>query len=95
MMCPSKPRKGLVASKPLAKIGKQGKRTAAAVAKWKRIMNDGDDAYYTCYMCYRSVPYLMAEHVKSKARHPELRTDLTNLKPTCDQCNKKKGSHDN
>lgn len=32
------------------------------------------------------------EHVKSKARHQELKYDITNIKPACDYCNKLKGS---
>lgn len=93
--CGSKPRKGLSARKPLAAIGKQGKRTAAAVAKWKRTQRPNFMGYYQCYICGKNVDYLMAEHVKSKARHPELRTDLNNLKPVCSRCNELKGSYDN
>lgn len=32
------------------------------------------------------------EHVLSKVRHPELKYDVGNLKPACDNCNKLKGS---
>lgn len=81
--------------KPIKKIGKQGKKTAAAVAKWKKTQQPNHQGYFTCYMCGKWVPYLIAEHVKSKARHPELRTDFNNLKPTCDDCNREKGSKDN
>jgi len=82
-------------TKPIAKIGKQGKKTAAAVAKWKKTQTPNHEGYFICYICKRWIPYLVAEHVKSKARHPELRTDLNNLKPTCDDCNRLKGSKDN
>jgi hypothetical protein len=35
----------------------------------------------------------MAEHDKSKARRPDLRTDPNNFgNPVCDDCNEKKGS---
>jgi 5-methylcytosine-specific restriction endonuclease McrA len=46
-------------------------------------------------MCGKWITYLEAEHVKSKARHPELRTEANNLKPCCAECNAKKGSKDN
>lgn len=82
-------------TKPIAKVGKQGKKTAAAVAKWKKTQTPNHEGYFICYMCKMWVPYLVAEHVKSKTRHPELRTDPNNLKPTCDDCNRKKGSKDN
>lgn len=81
--------------KPIAKIGKQGRKTAAAVAKWKKTQKPNHEGYYVCYMCGKWVEYLEAEHVKSKARHPELRTDPSNFKPTCDECNNKKRSNDN
>lgn len=82
-------------SKPIAKVGKQGKKIAAAVAKWKKTQTPNHEGYFICYMCRKWIPYLMGEHVKSKARHPELRTDQKNLKPTCAECNEKKGSEDN
>ena len=37
---------------------------------------------------------LQLEHVKSKARYPELRYDVQNLKPSCAFCNQYKGSQD-
>lgn len=93
--CKARPNKGLSARKPLAAIGKQGKRTAAAVAKWKRTQEPNHEGYFECYICHKWITYLEAEHVKSKARNPKLRTDPNNLKPTCDPCNSKKGSQDN
>jgi len=81
--------------KPIKKIGKHAKAVNAAVAKWKKDQKPNDQGYYQCYMCGRWIDYLMAEHVKSKVRHRKLATDPNNLKPTCAECNKKKGSHDN
>lgn len=77
---------------PLRPIGNQGKRTARAVAKWKRLQKPNHQGYYQCYICGRWVDYLMAEHVKSKAQHPESRTDPSNFQPVCADCNRKKGS---
>lgn len=37
---------------------------------------------------------LRLEHVKSRARHPELRYDVDNIKPSEDWCNGMKGSLD-
>lgn len=76
------------------KIGNAGRKTANAVAKWKRTQKPNHEGYYECYMCNKWVTYLEAEHVKSKARHPESRTDPSNFKPTCDDCNDKKRSKD-
>lgn len=91
-MCPNTARTTLKTYKPMNKIGKVQKRTQIAVAKWKRTQEPNHQGYYTCYMCGKWIDYLEAEHVKSKARNPELRTDLNNLKPTCSSCNSKKGS---
>lgn len=93
--CPRKPRKPLVTKARLNQLGKQGKKTAAAVAKWKKTVKPNHQGRYECYICHTEVDYLMAEHVKSKARHPELRTELNNLKPVCADCNAAKGSKDN
>lgn len=73
-------------------VGSQGKKTANAVAKWKRTRKPNHEGYYVCYICGKWVTYLMAEHVESKARNPARRTDPTNLKPVCTECNQKKGS---
>jgi len=81
--------------KPIQRVGKQGRKTINAVAKWKRTQKPTHEGYFICYICSKWVPYLEAEHVKSKARHPNRRTDPTNLKPTCDDCNRKKLSKDN
>jgi 5-methylcytosine-specific restriction endonuclease McrA len=94
-ICPQRPRTLLQIHKPMNKIGKVQKRTQAAVAKWKRTQEPNHQGYYECYICHKWTTYLEAEHVKSKVRHPELRTVATNLKPVCDQCNASKGSKDN
>jgi 5-methylcytosine-specific restriction endonuclease McrA len=82
----------LKTTKPMKQVGKVQKRTAAAVAKWKRTQQPNHEGYYECYICHVRIPYLMAEHVKSKVRRPDLRTDPANFKPTCADCNRKKGS---
>jgi 5-methylcytosine-specific restriction endonuclease McrA len=92
--CRFKPRKPIPTYTRLRPVGKVGKKTAAAVAKWKRTQERNHEGYYECYMCGAWVTYLEAEHVKGKARHPELRTDPENLKPTCSDCNEKKRSKD-
>ncbi len=93
--CPFKKRKAIAVNKLPNKIGKAGKRTQKAVQQWKKSQRPNHEGYYICYMCGAWVTYLVAEHVKSKARHPELRADPNNLKPTCDDCNREKGSKDN
>lgn len=92
--CPYLPKQTLVTRTGLNKIGRVGKETAKAVAKWKRTQQPNHQGYYECYICHKWIPYLMAEHTKSRARHPEFRTDTTKMKPVCDECNAKKGSKD-
>jgi 5-methylcytosine-specific restriction endonuclease McrA len=74
------------------KIGRVGKETAKAVAKWKKSQKPNHEGYFICYMCKKWVPYLQAEHVKGRARHPGKRTAMDNLMATCSDCNAKKGS---
>lgn len=83
------------ATKPIKQVGRKGKEIAKAVKDWKKTQPANHEGYWECYMCRRWIPYLTAEHVKSKARHPDLRTDPANLKPTCDDCNRTKASNDN
>lgn len=92
--CRLKPHKPITARVRLKPLGKAGKRTVAAVAKWKRTQPPNHQGYFECYLCHKWVTYLEAEHVKSKARHPDLRTDPNNLKPACSSCNSLKGSND-
>lgn len=91
--CPYKPKQPITTRRKLNGIGKQGKRTATAVAKWKRTQKPSHEGYYTCYIGGDKIPYLVAEHPYSKARHPELR-DTQKLEPVCSEHNRLKGSLD-
>lgn len=101
-----KPRKAIISSsaplkrtplarstKPIPKVGKVQKQTQSAVEKWKRTQKPNHQGYYTCYISGRLVPYLMAEHPYSKARHPDIRTTQV-FEPVCAEINKLKGSLD-
>lgn len=87
-----KPHKQIDRVKRPRPAGKVQTATNKAVAEWKANQKPNHEGYYQCYICGRWVDYLMAEHVKSKARSPESRTDHNNLKPVCARCNKAKGS---
>jgi 5-methylcytosine-specific restriction endonuclease McrA len=56
---------------------------------------------YECYLklvpgCLRVMTpeQTTLDHVKSRSRYPQLRYDLSNLRPTCWPCNRYKGSLD-
>jgi 5-methylcytosine-specific restriction endonuclease McrA len=95
MSCPYLPKATLATKTKLNVVGKAGKRTAAAVAKWKRTQKPNHEGYFICYVCGKWIEYLEAEHVKSKARRPDLRTAADNLRPVCSNCNEAKGSKSN
>lgn len=80
--------------KPIKYLGKQGRRTVKAVAQWKKTQKPNDQGYHVCYLCGKWITYLEAEHKLSKARHPDQRTNLDNLAPTCSECNNNKRSRD-
>jgi hypothetical protein len=83
----------LQTKKPMNKIGKVQKKTQSAVDKWKRTQKPNHAGYFTCYIGGDLIPYLVAEHPYSKARHPELRTDQI-FEPVCNEHNALKGSLD-
>ena len=75
------------------KKGRVAKQTESYVEKWKRKQKPNHQGYYTCYISGQQVPYLMAEHPYSKARHPDMRTNQK-LEPVAAEINKLKGSMD-
>lgn len=96
LMCPHKKRR------PLRKESEKttAKRTATS-REWFRLNPPDPKGLWYCYLRISpQCPYKLTrstitlEHVKSKARHPELKYDVTNLKPACEYCNKLKGSLD-
>jgi hypothetical protein len=91
--CPQEAKATLKTTKPMNKIGRVGKETAKAVAKWKRTIKPDYNGLYTCYISGVKVPYLMAEHPYSKTRHPDLRTEQV-FEPVSASINKLKGSLD-
>ena len=91
--CRLKPRTPIKTYTQLKKIGSVGKATEKAVSKWKRQQQPNHQGYFVCYMCGQWTEYLTAEHVKSKVRRPDLRTNPENFKPTCNPCNDKKRSN--
>lgn len=88
-----KPRKPIITRKRPPKIGRVAKETAAYVTAWKLTQQPDSDGLYTCYISGIKIPYCMAEHPYSKARHPELRTKQK-LEPVAAMVNKLKGSMD-
>lgn len=51
---------------------------------------------YNCFYCGRHlwIYEVTLDHYLSRSRHPELRYDLENLRPSCALCNYEKGSID-
>lgn len=69
--------------------------------KWFELNTPDENGEWACYLqisplCPKKITYstINLEHVKSKARYPELRYDLDNIKPACSECNRIKGSRD-
>lgn len=94
LMCQKKPRKPLLAKRPMKKSG--GK-----TAKWLKFRKaylsnhpPNTEGYYTCYICQRWVlpKEVTLDHMKSRSRHPELVFDEANIRIACYDCNNEKGS---
>lgn len=96
MTCPSKPRPQL-----RQEARKTREKRVAVSHEWFKLNPPDNDGLWHCYLRVSpECPYeltratIQLEHKKSKARHPELRYDVTNLAPACAPCNKLKGSLD-
>ncbi len=96
LMCLKKPRR------PLKKESEKTKSKRIAVSReWFKLNPPSPKGTWECYLqispeCPRVLTRstITLEHVKSRARHPELKYDITNLKPSCAPCNFLKGSLD-
>ena len=94
IMCFSKPRRPIKNESEKAK----SKRTQTG-RRWFELNPPDDKGVWICYLQISIVcpvkltrSTIRLEHVKSKVRHPELKYDVDNLRPACDNCNKLKGS---
>lgn len=96
MNCPGVPKKAI------KKESNSTRSKRVATSKlWFQINPPNASGHWICYLntspeCPRVLDRstITLEHVKSKVRYPELRYDVTNLKPACSHCNKLKGSLD-
>lgn len=68
---------------------------------WFSLNPPDKNGFWTCYLQINpqcpvllDTPELVLEHVRSKARYPHLKFEVTNLKSACRFCNKDKGSLD-
>lgn len=96
LMCFNKPRKRIkqVSDKKLHKKQEVDRL-------WYELNPPDEKGLWYCYLrispeCpgWLTRSTINLEHVKSKARYPELRYEVTNLKPACTHCNELKGSKD-
>lgn len=96
MNCSKKPQK-----KMLKESGKSREKRLNTRKEWFKLNPPSEKGEWICYLNFspecplwltRST--IQLEHVKSKARHPELRYDVANIRPACAACNKLKGSLD-
>ena len=96
LTCSQKPRKFI--KKESNKYRKKRQDTSRA---WYRANPPDSNGNWVCYLqiateCPRILTRetITLEHVKPKVRYPELRFDISNLKPACSLCNKEKASRE-
>lgn len=96
LMCFNKPRTRV---KPISDKNKLKEQQVKR--EWFELNPPNEKGLWFCYLgiAYNCPNWLTRstitlEHVKSKVRYPELKFDVTNLKPACTHCNKIKGSKD-
>ncbi len=85
LVCGYKPNKKL-------KSGKVAVRWTQTRKQWMR----DNPPPWVCYICgkYLDEHTMVIDHVQSRSRHPELRFEVSNLRPACVPCNERKGSRD-
>ena len=91
--CRLKPHKTLQTTHTFRKLGKHEIRWLETRNEW---LKRHPGRTWNCYLCGRllTIETLTLDHVKSRSRHPELRYELSNLRPCCWPCNTAKGSRD-
>lgn len=59
-------------------------RTCVETQKWRKAVFERDN--YTCVLCSKESTYLHADHIKSFARFPSIRLDVSNGRTLCVDC---------
>jgi len=86
--CPVKPKKSLNT------MGLYYQRMSKVRKEWFKLNPPDHAGYYFCALCGKAITRSQTEldHILSRSRHPELRYELSNLQPSCHDCNQSKGS---
>ncbi len=88
--CPIKPKK------PINSKGPYYEKMRIVRRKWYKNNPPDHSGFWYCYLCGKAITKEEVEldHVLSRSRHPELRFEISNLKPACHTCNFDKGSRE-
>ena len=99
IMCFNKPRKPLKAKKVINRFGKAAAKWIETKNEWIQRHPPDEFGVWVCYLqisplCpkYVNIDNMTLDHVKGRGSHPELKYELSNLKPCCFFCNGLKGS---
>jgi 5-methylcytosine-specific restriction endonuclease McrA len=86
--CPKRPKNVLNTFGPYAQKMKKVR------LEWFKLNPSDHAGYWYCWLCGKGIKKgeVELDHVLSRSRHPELRFELSNLKPSCHDCNTNKGS---
>lgn len=95
--CFNKPKKAIRATQkplkrsPIKKTGKHAKKWQSTRTQWLK-QNKGE--WFTCYLCNKMVSRrsMHLDHVEARSRRPDLRYEMSNIKPVHARCNLDKGS---
>lgn len=76
------------------KRGKQNIKWMVVRNRWFKQNPPNHEGYYQCYICDRMIPApeITLDHVKPRSGSPDLRYNMSNIKPCCSSCNTSKGS---
>jgi 5-methylcytosine-specific restriction enzyme A len=70
----------------IKQIGKRGKLWIKTRKEWIKLNPPNFQGYWTCDICKKWTENIDLDHIKKRGSHPELLTDLSNLRPLCREC---------
>lgn len=76
----------LLNEKEMRQIGKQGLKWQRTRRAWFKENPPNYQGYYECAICRKWIKNPDLDHIKKRGSHPQLRYELSNLRPLCRPC---------
>lgn len=70
----------------MRQVGKRGLLWQQTRRRWLKLNPPNFQGYWVCELCGKWAKQIDLDHKKKRGSHPELLTDLDNLRPLCREC---------